>query len=194
MLRPEGLLSLLLPAVRLRRLMQRAARHNLPTCQCCTFRPGECLESPCRWTLMRARRACKSPRGPARVLVLSSRAVPGDQHSSLSLVLVVKPGCSLCDSLEDKLRSVLDAASFIDEPLSRVTLETQTDPDSLDAPRLFLRDEQQTMRPPPFSISPRMTASKLSRMLTGWIVQSGALPREEEAWALQPVDWQKKGK
>jgi hypothetical protein len=100
----------------------------------------------------------------------------------------------LCDSLEDKLRSVLDAASFIDEPLSRVTLETQTDPDSLDAPRLFLRDEQQTMRPPPFSISPRMTASKLSRMLTGWIVQSGALPREEEAWALQPVDWQKKGK
>ena len=120
-------------------------------------KPGACTP---RVELSAVARCCQHhhhlTRGPAVPL----RLLP-------TLTLDVE--CPLCESLEEKLRSALEAASFSGGVLAQCTLETRVDLQSQDTP--FLRfipggTTQEVELPRP---SPRVTPSKLAQQLDGWL-------------------------
>ena len=84
-------------------------------------------------------------------------------------LLLLNVECPLCESLEEKLRSALEAASFGGGVLAQCTLETRVDLQSQETP--FLRvipggTTQEVELPRP---SPRVTPSKLAQQLDGWL-------------------------
>ncbi len=92
-------------------------------------------------------------------------------HLSMKLILYSKPGCHLCEGLEEKLEQIIETQNFASLQLEVRDITTRDDwfgAYQYEIPVLYLTDneEKQQLIPRP---SPRMTVKQLEQLLQKYI-------------------------
>jgi hypothetical protein len=92
-------------------------------------------------------------------------------HLSMKLILYSKPGCHLCEGLQEKLEQIIETPNFASLQLEVRDITTRDDwfgAYQYEIPVLYLTDneEKQQLIPRP---SPRMTVKQLEQLLQKYI-------------------------